>query len=216
MKNILLLLVVIGLCPTFVYAASAYEDDYEGASYEDILKELSGTGRTRSTAQGEDPFTNVQFHVGAAIVNSNFSIHRGNDQSIQASLRGFQATLGIDLFDPDWIAEGVIRSYNSDEYEDGKVSANEFDIRVKYLQSLTSFWKLSYGVGLGAKYIDVEWAGGADRNYQSPSSVFAFGANAYLSRKFSIGGEFAARSPLTGDTPDSTALEISLRLDGHF
>ncbi len=210
MKNPILILIL--LVSTNVWAQ--YDEQEYEADYEELLSELSTT--EAPVSEFEDPFSEVKIHFGVAFVNSVFSLKTPDGGSLQASQSGFQANLGIDLLSENWIAEGVIRSYNQTEYKEGTLSANEFDLRVLYVNPFSATWKMHFGTGIGARTLKIDWENSANKTYQSPTSIFLIGINTYITNSVSLGAEIAARTPMTDETPDDTAMEMSLRLDGHF
>jgi len=76
---------------------------------------------------------------------------------------------------------------------------------------------MRFGAGIGARYLDVRWAGRTKTNeYQTPVSIALIGLDFYITENVSLGGDGSARTPMTDETPDQTAIEIALKLDGHF
>jgi len=219
------------MIPTFVLA----QDDNE-ISFDTIVNDLSRTKATLSNVNDSsiDPFDNVQIHVGVGIANSVFTIQHpeGIPGSTQANSRGAQINLGIDLFSPNWVAEGGMVNYFESEYSRSKVSGQEFDLKLLYKNQLENAVTFKVGMGLAARYMDVtyktERAAKNDKGedikiheemkerYTTPTTLAVVGADIYLAKMLSIGGEVLARNTLTNETPDQTSIDFTVRLDAHF
>lgn len=193
--------------------AQEYES-LEGLYYEDIISELS-VQRTPQIRE-RSLLDEVKIHLGLSFVNSLFTLNSPEGKSISTSTRGLQFGLGIDLLSEQWIAEGTIKSYGETYEEEGTISASEFDLRIAYVNPLAKMIKMRFGTGIGARYLDVQWSNGQAVEYQTPVSIFFTGADLYITERLSLGGDISARTPMTDETPDSTAIEIAFKLDGHF
>ncbi|HEX4924699.1 MAG TPA: hypothetical protein VFV50_11455 [Bdellovibrionales bacterium] len=199
--------VALGFALSFSSARAA-EDDEIG--YDTLVKELSA----ESPGSG-DMFANVEIHFGAALANSMATIVPKGGSTLYSAQRGVQASLGIDLFSRHWLAEGSFINYIDRKIDEYDVRLKEFDLKVIYRTRLDGSIGMRLGGGLAARYLTLE-TGGASETFTTPFTVISGGLETYLVKNFSLGAEVAARTTMTYETPDHSALDLTLRFDGHF
>lgn len=219
----------IFLFSILLISPKALPSSEEEISYDAIVSELSRSTDVLPTVDS-DPFNNVQIHLGVGIANSLFSVQHKNGQTTHASQRGVQIGIGIDLFSPQWVAEGTLTNYGQREYDQSRIALNEFGLRGAYVTPLDQSLSLRLGAGLTARYLNMSYLdisthdekngrslARREEAYITPTTLVFVGLDTYLSRRLSIGAEVAARSSLTSDeTPDHSALDLTLNLSGHF
>lgn len=208
-------LVLIPITCTFSWGAWSFDEN--DLSYDDIVSELSG--QQRAPILTRDPFADVLIHTGVGFASSYTSILLPQQNlSNQVLLSGFEASLGIDLFSRHWMAEGSIRSFDPTELSTRQtLSLKEFDLKAIYRENLSRRLGLRMGLGLAARYLTFSPSLQAPAStYSTPASLISTGLNARISRSFSLLAEVSYRRTLVSDTPDQSALQASLRLDGHF
>src|SRR4051812_16835122 len=115
------------------YSEVAQASDSE-MNFDEIVDSLT---RSRTSARGaksssDDPFDEIQIHLGMGVTNGVFSVQNSDGTSTQASQRGFQVNLGIDLFSPNLVAEGGIMSYMEREYDHSTIGLQEFNLKLFY------------------------------------------------------------------------------------
>ncbi len=217
-KNLLRIFSCLALITFLGLHAGASTDDSSVMGYDQILKDLSGSeaGTTRGSAsRGEDPFANVMIHGGVGMV-STFGQVKLLKETIQTNQRGVQAALGIDLFSPNWVAEGTARSFSEESYGNSSVSLREFDLKLYYKNRITEHVGFRLGGGLAARYMTVESQTSGRHNFTTPASIAAGGLELFLAPSVSIGAEMAARSPLINETGDRASMDATVRMDAHF
>ncbi|MGE3973845.1 MAG: hypothetical protein AB7F59_04890 [Bdellovibrionales bacterium] len=202
------------------FSSFAQANEEEGLDYNSIVNELSKT-RTEmpktDSEYGDDPLSQVAIHLGLAMTNTNFGIEHVDGTKTQATQRGIQAALGIDLLSPRWMAEGTMQNYFDREYEQGHVSLQEFDLKVFYKNRLDTSLGYRIGGGLAARYLTLKSAKGGEQKFTTPSSVAAVGLDLFINNTFSIGGEVSARNSLVAsETPDQSSIDFLLRIDAHL
>ncbi len=199
----------------------------DGLNYDELMQELSQM-ETRYTPV-ENPFDDVKIHLGFGLPSSNFSVIKPDGGTEYGDPKGFQFSLGIDLLDPKWQAEGVVRSYSALQHNESAISLQEFDLKVAYNHHLYHIFYLRGGVGLAARYLDLktteyrldEKSGKKtlvpkEYSYTTPTSIVFVGADSYVSENISLGGEFSFRSAMVDETIDRQSLDFTFRVDGHF
>lgn len=216
MKNLVLLFSLISL--SFIPSALSYENQEDVISYEDIVKELSPTSRSRVRNFGTDPLSQVRFHVGVGFANSLMDLQNLDSVNINdISLKGVQAKLGIDLLSPSWRAEGGIITYET--YQDvsgNKYSVKEFDLSLISISPLARHWSYKFGGGLSARYLDYTNTSLETQKFSTPAMNIQTGVIAEFSPKFSVSTDLVYRKSMTSDSADRSAIDFSLRFDGHF
>lgn len=215
--------------------ASVNENEEMG--YESMVNELS-FAESRRKSTGSDPFDLVKIHMGFGLVTSAFTFKTPNGSSEFSAPRGFQASMGIDLFSPQWLAEGIVRSYSSSSGDKSTISLQEFDLRIAYVHLLQSNLFLRGGLGIAARYMDLRIQESIvsdenqespitvnppkrqyqsiEYNYTTPSSVAFVGVDSYLNDLLSVSGELSLRSAMIEETIDKQAVDLTVRLDFHF
>ena len=192
-------------------------DDYVG--YDSIVNDLTASTRAPQI-RSRDPFDLIEIHGGFGLVTSHTTISTANGESFSGFQKGFEASLGIDLFSPRWMAEGALRSFSSTQLEKGAyASLNEFNLRVLYRNPVSRLVRLRMGVGVAARYMElkINKASGAEKqDFSTPASILSIGLEAAISRNLSVGAEVAYRSALITDTADSEAADATLSLGAHF
>jgi hypothetical protein len=213
-----ILLALFAASPAFAQsAAQNTQDDGEGLDYDTLIRKLSHGGEDEVTT--EDPFDNVKIHAGVGFVNSIFTVNHINGDKTYGAQRGIQVSLGIDLFSKFWQAEGTFRNFGETKYENASISTKEFDLKLLYQSRFSPSWAFRMGGGLAARYMNIDYFGqeGAySKQYQTPASLIQGGLLTYLTNNLSIGADASLRNALIDETPDRTAFDFTLRLDGHF
>lgn len=218
MKHILILF--IGLSSASVNAATT-DSDESGLGYESIIGELEKQDIPLPVAgESEDPFDLAKIHLGFAMLSSYSNFQTANGKGESGLLTGFELSFGIDLFSPNWMALGSIRSYSSEKLgESLRAKLQEFDLKVFYKNYLSRRVQGVFGAGLSARYLDLktEEAGmQKTTQYTTPASVLSAGFMARMGKQISIGPEFSYRSAMITETADKNAFDGMLKLDAQF
>ncbi len=209
--------------PTLTWAAASssfnMSEDYE--SFDSIVRGLS---RSRSAPavdlRPQDPLEQVQFHGGVALATTLVQVQTQGLPFSTALLRGVEASLGIDLFTPRWVAEGALRSFAEERAQkDLYVSLKEFDLKFVHRIPKSTHSHYRFGAGLSARYLDMSQKS-ADRTlrqeFNTPAALVFLGGHTVISRHLSAGAEVSYRAPLVGETADKGGASASLRLDSQF
>jgi len=221
-RPLLVLLGLLFLLPAMGQAmatvAEIENDDVQ--SFDEIVKELSSKpthaqAKTRAKAANQDPLGSVLLHAGVGLANT-FSTLNYAGRRLSMNQQGVQASLGIDLLSPRWLAEASARTFNDERQSDAQVGLQEFDLKVYYRHQMARRLGLRLGGGLAARYLSVRSGTEATREFTTPASIFAAGLDIDITRSMSIGAELNARSSLISDTIDRRAFDASVRFDTHF
>ena len=209
--------------PVISLASPSYEDEENIMGYDEIVDKLSQT-RTPGYTANNDPFKNVKIHGGVGFVSSYISLQPPQGGRISGFLKGFEANFGIDLFTPNWVAEGAVRSFSearikSSDTDPAKTSLREFDLKVVYKPRLSRLLRLRAGAGLAARYLTFSQTleeGRFRKKYNTPSSILLFGAIARISGNFSVETDLALRSAMIEETIEDSAIDAAIRLSARF
>lgn len=204
LKSLALVSVFTALIPLGLRA------DDEEVGYDTLVRELTYS----SDNENSDLFSNLVIHLGAGVTTSMATITPKNS-TIYASQRAVQASIGIDLFSRHWLAEGAFLNFIDRQYDDYQIRIKEFDLKIVFHNRLDGMIGYRIGGGLGSRYLTLGTAAG-EENFTTPFSVISAGLESYLIRNFSLGVEVATRNTMTYETPDHSALDLTLRFDGHF
>lgn len=217
-KFIFVSLVVFAL--TFVLLPSAMaipsdENSYSG--YDDIVKELSSS-RYEAPTDASSQEEMIRFHAGVSLLTSRVGLNLPDSYPTSRTMQGFEARLGIDLFSRHWIAEGAIRSYDPEKFNNVEMSLKEFDLTVSFRDRLATPIEYTIGAGMTARYLDFigSLPQGIAQNNSTPSSVLSGGLIFRFNSALNIGAIASYRNPLIQDTADDGSLDASLRLGGQF
>ncbi len=219
MKHILFF--IFALSSISSQAATSYDSDESGLGYEAIVGELEKLDAPLpTTTVSEDPFELAKIHVGFAMLSSyaNFQLASGKGES--GLLTGFELSFGIDLFSPEWMALGSIRSYSSEKLGDSiRAKLQEFDLKFLYKNYLSRRVQGVFGLGLSARYLDLKTEVASQTQttkYTTPASVISAGFMARMGKQVSVGPEFSYRSAMINETADRNAFDGMLKLDAQF
>jgi hypothetical protein len=215
-------------------------DDESQFGYDYIVRELSRGETSTTIGKYSDPFSQVKIHLGVSFLSSHISIDPIDRKSYSGFHRGFEANFGIDLFTPEWTAEGVVRTFSPQNVGRESIGLKEFELRVvrRYRIAPSLTWRL--GGGLTARYLDVSYtrngqassASGAaaaeassatpsplvtvSERYTTPASVITTGMELRLTEVLGLGLELSFRSSMIDETIDKQSVDAALRVAGQF
>jgi hypothetical protein len=212
--------------PAFAAGSSAYGDEDDILSYDNIVRDLqqqaeapraasSSRTRVRGSSYSSDPFENVLIHAGIGMSAIVESVTLPDNNVTYLNQKGIQAALGIDLFSPNWMAEGTARSFGESEDAVNRVSLKEFELKVFYKRRFSSQLGLRAGGGLSGRYMTIRQAD-TIIDTTTPSSVATIGFDFFLSEGLSLGVEVSGRQAMIGETLDRASADGTVRIDTHF
>ncbi len=222
-----LLLIAFCLTGSVAFAdESASSDDANSIGYDSIVDQLnreaalqdaSVRAKTpRAAASTESPFDSVWMHGGVGFASFVEGIRFDDGTSTTLNQKGIQAALGIDLFSPNWMAEGTVRSFGEDGDEKVRSAVHEFELKVLFKDRLNSRFGYRAGAGLTGRYLTIKRYGFKDAEYTTPTSVATLGGDLFVTDRLSFGADINARNSLIGETIDHNSYDLTLRLDAHF
>lgn len=200
------------------FNASAYAEEY--SSYDDIIRDLKGSTTTSlPTQNARGPGLDaVKIHAGIAMVSSRLNLNLPQGVPGSKGLRGVELAFGIDLFTPEWIAEGTLRNFGKEKFATTDVSLKEFDLKLVHKRMFSDKIFGRFGGGMAARYLDFDQApaAGTSNSYTTPSSVILVGVGSHITSGMALSAEATYRSALINDTADESAVDGSVRLTGSF
>jgi hypothetical protein len=206
------LISILVLASTFVQAAT----DYEEVSYDDLVNQINK--RKNSVIENaNDPLDQLKIHAGLGLITSanNFNSGKGNDKVNYQN--GFQLSLGIDLFSPNWAAESVLRNFGQARSGTESRSLREFDLKLLHRDLISSAAGYRLGAGIGNRFLKVEdESNGLSVNDNTPTALVFGGLEAFLKKNLSVGIEAGLRSSMVNSTADKSAMDLTVRLDTYF
>ena len=219
MKQIIFIIITVTLLATTSFA----DDDEQFDDFESIVKNLSHSTAQLESPSGLDPFDLVKLHFSVGVVN-NYLRLSSNQGLVSGFESGMQATLGVDLFSPNWMAEGTVRSFSETAIDDILVSMREFDLKIAYRiypnRSLVPY----LGFGVAASYLDIKENSVTPEKkpvtrtekYSTPNSILFAGANYRFTDGLGMGLECSYRSPMVEETIQRSSLDMAVRLNTTF
>ena len=207
-------------------SAAVGDDDEEDIVGYDVIvnnlnRQVSTSDATTTKARqpkptAEDPFENVWMHAGAGFVQTVQTLSLPDGGNAYLNQKGVQASVGIDLFSPNWAAEGTVRSFNDNDDKVTQASLKEFELKMFFKDRFTRSIGFRVGGGISGRYMTLAQVGQPTLDYTTPSTVGTLGIDLFLTDRFSLGAEVSGRSAMISDTLDRGSLDGSIRLDAHF
>lgn len=205
---------VLGL--TMVQGVAFAADNFW--NYDEIVRELSLSERTSAAAARQD-FTQapVRIHGSVGFVAGRLNLAPPTGLSRSQSLQGAEVVLGIDLFSEQWIAEGAVRSFESEPYTSTNLSLREFDLRIVHQTPILNRIDIRWGAGMAARYLNFSQALPQLRSeYSTPASLFILGLRGEVNQVIALSLDASLRSRMVDDTIDKGSFDAALRLTGSF
>ncbi|MBK9293336.1 MAG: hypothetical protein IPM57_02670 [Oligoflexia bacterium] len=200
------LFVILALFSTQGFAAI---DDF-GLSYGKVNQESTSI------------FEENRIHIGASLVHSfqDFQIAKGVRES--GGVRGFELSLGLDLFSQNWIAQALVSNYPETSLSDTTFSTNGFELRLLYERPILYGVTLHGGIGLGNRFYSIKTKSrpgtsvvAKSSSFQSGATAFVFGADYWPSGDVSAGVEISTHLPM-GSSDEPSSVDLAIKLSGHF
>jgi len=188
-------------------------------SYDSIVEKLIASTKASQT-NDRDPFDRVKIHADLGLVSSHTFIATVDSEHYSGFQKGFEASLGVDLLSPHWIAEAALRSFLLSQLEKGaQASLNEFSFCLLYRHSISQLLKLRLGVGIAARYMKLmlnRASGVVKQDFSTPASILSLGLETAITQTLYINAKLAYRLALITETADSEAIDTTLSLGVHF
>lgn len=185
----------------------------------DLKSDLNTSRANTSDISYRDRYSidDIRISLGMGLSFSYLSLQ---DPALQGSglLSGVAFQFGIDLFHPEFQAEGAFRNYSTERLsETVQAQVREFELRLVHSKNLPHYTQLRMGAGLSARYLDVTTRGGTmDQDESTPSAVFLLGLSRTFGRNISIGPDVTYRSPLAGESLERSSFDLHLRANAIF
>lgn len=210
--TLLFLGLVLVVTPSFSRAAG----DVEELSYDDLVNQLQQKRKKVERTTADHPLDHLQIHAGVGLASSLNRLEIPGSRG-DRSLNGFQISVGIDLFSPDWASEFVLRNFGTSDRGSESRSLREMDLRVLYRNPLSNQLGYRVGAGLGTRYLRFNDPRlNISYSEETPCFVAFGGFESYLSKQVSLGLEMGARTALIDRTIDRSSLDLMVRLDTYF
>lgn len=213
------LILAFGLaCATFWVAvpSSAVEEGYEELSYQDLVDQLRQKKKKISVVPQAHALDQIALHASLGLATSLNTYHI-NNRSLTRGLNGFQISVGIDLFSPEWMAELALRNYGTRQSGTESQSQREVDLKVLHKGSLGQKMGYRAGTGLSTRYIRFsDPALDINLSQESPNLLLVGGLDSYLNDQVNLGAELSLRSALIDQALDRNSMDLMVRLETSF
>lgn len=208
------------------HLALGQEDSESYSNWDEIVSglesDLKSMPAPSSRAQLTDPYSIEDIHIslGAGLSFTHISV--AGDPRVESTglLRGFGVQFGIDLFHPQFQAEGAFRNYTSDSLSRFvRADLKEFELRLVHSRYFIHATKFRLGAGLSSRYLDISSRANGQtyrRSETTPSAVFLLGLERQFGRNFSVGPDFAYRSPFSSDSLEEGSFDFHIRANAIF
>lgn len=214
-----------------IFAATAFSVSTHAAEVEEfedfdnIVKSLSQSTSHIEGDIGRDPFDLVKLHFSVGVINNflSLSTDRGPASGFES---GMQATLGIDLFSDNWLAEGAVRSFSESEIENSLVALREFDLKIIYRMYPNRKIIPYLGFGVAASYLSIKESSSPtslapslvtkSAKYSTPNSILLAGAHYRFTDALGMALDFSYRAPMIDETIQRSSVDMTLRLNTTF
>lgn len=215
-----LLLILIA----FHFQAFAQEEEQPESfiHWDRIVTELKSDLNSTRTSVPEPSYKddygmdNIRISLGMGMSFSHISVQ---DPALKGSglLNGVGFQFGIDLFHPEFQAEGAFRNYSSNSLSDSvKAQVREFELRLVHSKPLAHHTHFRMGAGLSARYLDISSRSGIDKDETVPSAAFLLGLGRTFGNSISIGPDITYRSPMSGESIEKSSFDLHLRANAIF
>ncbi len=200
-------------------AVSEGEDQSFDAIVNDLSRQVDRPAPSSKAHVGSptsDSFDAVMFHGGVGLGGVAETLNLPDGKQVYFGQKGIQVSFGIDLFSPNWLAEGTYRNFAQSDSSAIHVALQEFEMKFLYKTMIAPQAGLRAGGGLSARYMTVTEPTSTATVYTTPSGLATIGLDVYLNEKFSLGVDLTGRSSMVSETPDKSSADATLRMDAHF
>lgn len=187
----------------------------EEVSYDDLVNQLSS--RKKATVQdANDPFDTIKIHTGFGLISTAANMSAGGSSSYRY-MNGFQLSAGIDLFSPNWMAEGVLRNFGQSSSGTEDRSMREYDLKALYRNKLADSLSYRLGGGIGTRTLKLsDNAKNFAVNDITPLTVLVGGIDVQVSQYIGFGVEAGLRTAMVTSTADKNSGDLTLHMDASF
>lgn len=192
------------------------ENDGEEIRYEDLVNQLTAKRKANISRSTPDTLDNLKIHAGIGLIGSANSVNINGSNAIKYQ-NGFQVSLGIDLFSPEWASEVDMRNFGQTKSGTETRSLREFDLKFMNRAMFNSIYGYRLGAGIGNRYLKIEdERNDISVNDNTPCGLMLFGLDSMISKNMSVGLEGVFHSSLINRTADRNSLDMTVRLDTYF
>ena len=200
----------------FSNTSFAANNDGEEIRYEELVNQLTAKRKASISRSTPDTLDNLKIHAGFGLIGSANSVNINGSNSIKYQ-NGFQVSLGIDLFSPEWASEVDMRNFGQTKSGTETRSLREFDLKFMNRAMFNSIYGYRLGAGIGNRYLKIEdERNDISINDNTPCGLMLFGLDSMINKNMSVGIEGVFHSSLINRTADRNSLDMTFRLDTYF
>lgn len=180
-------------------------------TYDELVQKLAQRSRLQQRP-ARSAVDSLWIHTSLG-VTSSWTTLRTDKGNLREDLQGMQLSLGIDLFHPDWIAEGSLRNLSAGGPR--ARTLRELDLRLIYRLPSPTMFRARFAAGLSQRQLRFE-TDTQDIQETTPAWILSAGAELVLSKEFSLLLEPSYRNPMITNARDRGALDATIRGEIHF
>jgi len=188
--------------------------EYEEVSYDDLVNQINKR-KNSVVRDANDPLDSIKIHAGLGLLTSANNVNTGRGGDTLKYQNGFQLSLGIDLFSPQWAAEMALRNFGQAKSGTETRSLREFDLKFMHRDMISSGSGYRAGAGIGTRYLKID-DGDVNIDDSTPTALIFGGLDVYAAKNFSVGLESGFRTSMVNQTADRGSLDLTIRLDTYF
>ncbi len=181
-------------------------------TYEELVNELTEeTAKLAQMNQQKPPGPTL--HAGVGLLLTSLSIKPRQDRF---QMSGFQVSLGIEVFSPHVIAEGIIRDFGTKTIGPQVYVLRELEAKLSYRIHPTNT-QLKYRLGIGSirQYLDYKDATNAIKE-SSPSIVFSSGLESQLNQNIVLCAGIDYREATTSTSIHRNSIDLTFSMEAFF
>lgn len=200
---------------TFALCSTAFA---EFESYDEIVDKLSradSNSLTTNQAYRSEIRTFSRAHIGLGLAQTFFDADAVALDSSMQNQGGLIINIGVDVLSTKWGLEGSYANFGTQNTDDTQIKLREFAIKGLYKPSINKTWTMRLGLGVSSRFLDIVNQS-TNESYKTPSGLFLFGLDSYISQSVSVGADLSFKTALIDDTIDNTSVDLAFRVDTHF
>lgn len=187
--------------------------ELEEIPFDEVVRELnSRINRRQSSLESvnlEDVYDSLKIHFYLALAQSFTQLDTAGLKHGRLD-DGMQLGMGIDLFSPDWVAEGLLKNFGRSKRADTLFALREFHMRLSYLQRAPHApFLIRIANGLGARVMTYEDLGkGLSFSEANPIYTLGLGVLFPMKAQFNLDFEIQAYQSLAAQSVDRNGLGL--------
>ncbi len=201
-------------------AHGAVEKEYEEVPFDTIVEDLNQHIKQKTkyniNEESSDPFDRMTIYTSFGLLQT-INFFQFDNETKSRFREGINIGVGVDLFNPNWIAEANIKNYGKSTKPNEVFSLREFDLRLSYRELKANNISYKFVQGLGARYLRFQNLE-VQKNYKEQTPIYLLGVSldSQISKQFSLGFELSGTTALISETVDRNSINLNFKMDNYF